>query len=231
MPKRETAAFLLLAFAALPAAAQNPSQEFSPQLDVYLNEGSRTRLIFRDWLTEGLDQRSSRGTFGTYIETALRPVFRRDLRNRDDVFRLRYLTFRAGYQYSTSFTQGGSAPENRVVAELTARHPLAAGFVFVDRNRGDFRFVNGKPFSTRYRNRLWIERDLKVERFVFTPYIYDEVYFDSRYQALSNNRVAAGIQVPAGPHVVLEPILEDQLNRYGTPRHVQTVQFRVSLFF
>src|SRR6478752_8681586 len=97
---REVVCATLMASAALPAIAQS---EIRPEFDLYVAQGSRARLLFRYFLNEARQDRSSEGHFAYFFELALRPVFRRELRQRDDVFRSRFLTFRAGYQYTTSF--------------------------------------------------------------------------------------------------------------------------------
>ena len=91
---------------------------------------------------------------------ALRPLFRRELRRQPDVFRNRYLTFRTGYHYNASTNNGRTSHENLILVKSTARYSLPLGIVLKDRNRGDFRFVQGRPFSARYRNRLWVEHDV-----------------------------------------------------------------------
>jgi hypothetical protein len=77
--------------------------------------------------------------------------------------------------------------------------------VVSDRNRGEFRFIKGQAFSTRYRNKLQLERDIKYGAYVFTPYAYDEVFYDTRYGQWTPNRYAFGVQLPIGAHVVLQP--------------------------
>jgi hypothetical protein len=229
MFKREKLCLALLAAATLRVSAQDSEREFRPELNIYVNEGSRVRINFRD--TFHLQPGNSQGNFAYYVEFALRPVFRRALREQDDVFRNRFLTFRSGYQYTTSLGSNDAPPENRAIAELTARYPLPHGLVLVDRNRGDFRFIKGKGFSTRYRNRLWLERDLKLKRLVVTPYVYDEIFYDTRYDAWSNNRVVFGLQFPVGPHLVVEPYLLRQINSQAAPRHTDAFGLKFSLYF
>jgi hypothetical protein len=40
----------------------------------------------------------------------------------------------------------------------------------------------------------------------FTPYVYDEIFFDGRYGAWTANRVALGVQFPVSKGVI-EPYL------------------------
>ena len=222
---------VLTVAAALPAIAQDAQWDSRPEVNLYVAQGSRTRALFQYSLNEDRQDHTSEGNFAYYLELALRPVFRRELRQQEDVFRRRFLTFRAGFQYTTSFGNGNPSSEKRPIVELTARYPLPAGFVITDRSRGDFRFVTGQAFSARYRNRLWLDRDLKLGQLAFTPYVYDEIYFDTRYDAWSTNRVAIGVQVPAGAHLVIEPYVMHQVNSRSTPRRTRTVGLKFSFYF
>jgi hypothetical protein len=103
--------------------------------------------------------------------------------------------------------------------------------VAFDRNRGDFRFVKDKPFYMRYRNRIWLERDVALGRFVFTPYVYDEIYYDTSKSAWVPNRYAIGLQVPAGIHLVLEPYFLWQNDLTATPRHVHAFGLTFKFYF
>lgn len=120
----ESALLILVAF--LPASAQGTAQEFRPEIDVYVNQGTRTRLIFQDFLVENTRSGVSEGSFTYYEELALRPVFRRALRDTEYVFRRRYLSFRTGYRYTTENSNGQISWKNRLMAGLIGRYPLEA---------------------------------------------------------------------------------------------------------
>uniref|UniRef100_Q021M2 DUF2490 domain-containing protein n=1 Tax=Solibacter usitatus (strain Ellin6076) TaxID=234267 RepID=Q021M2_SOLUE len=216
---------LLLTAAALPLAAQNSRGEFWPELDIFAQRGDQLRIAFIDGF------KNQKAEFGCYLDIALKPLFRRELRNRGDVFRQRFLTFRAGYQYTTPVANNDSSSENRAVAEATARYPLPGKVVVVDRNRGDFRFVKGQPFSMRYRNRLRIERDLELSGMVFTPFAYDETFYSTKYGAWNRNRYAAGIEFPVGPHVVVAPYLLRQRDTRASVKFINALGLTLSLFF
>ena len=76
-----------------------------------------------------------------------------------------------------------------------------------DRNREDFRFVDGE-FSLRYRNRVTVEREFHVlrERTV-TPYVSGELFYDTRYGIWNRNRYAVGVQTSLRPGGVLKMLL------------------------
>ena len=230
MRKHEAWRMALLAASALPSYGQDTRQEFRPEVDTYINQGERTRIVFQNQLQQGVNTGFSRGVFFGGIELALRPVFRRELRHQPDVFRNRYLTFRAGYQYSTA-VGNGPARENRGILEAIGRYPLPGGFVLRDRNRADLRFVNGQSFSARYRNRLWLEHDVRWKRIAFTPYAFDEIFYDTRYDAWTTNRLGAGVQFPAKAHLVVEPYAMRQESSRSTPRYTNALGLKFSLYF
>jgi len=215
----------------IPAAGQSASGEFWPEIGIYVQQGPAIRIEFVDSASSSPTTHDWLGNFTVYVETALKPVFRRELRDRADVYRNRYLTFRAGYRYRTSLTPGASVSENRGIVEVTPRYRLPWQLVVSDRNRGEFRFIKGQAFSTRYRNRLQLERDIKYGTFVFTPYAYDEIFYDTRYGQWTPNRYAFGVQLPIGPHVVLQPYYLRQDGNRSNPPHVNVFGLTFNLFY
>src|SRR6516165_5023770 len=113
--------FALLAIAALPAAAQDSRREIRPEFDLYISHGEQIRFVFEDRLTEAPTPGYTQGNTSAAIEFALRPLFRRELRHQPDVFRNRYLTFRAAYEYIPNVNNGQWSVENRIVADTSAR--------------------------------------------------------------------------------------------------------------
>src|SRR5262245_10588654 len=78
--------------------AQDTASEIRPELGIYVQLGQMVRIqstnVFRGNLTR--DDWLAELTF--YVETALKPMIRRRLRDHPDVYRNRYLTFRGGYR-------------------------------------------------------------------------------------------------------------------------------------
>jgi hypothetical protein len=214
-----------------PAAGQNVGGQVRPEIGIYIQQGDIFRLDFVSAATSNSVTHVWDGDFTFYLEAALRPVFRRELRNRVDVYRSRYLSFRAGYRYRTNLTSGAPSTENRGILEVTSRYFLPWQLLVSDRNRGEFRFIRGQGFSTRYRNRLRIEHDFKHGAFVFTPYVYDEIFYDSRYNQWTPNRYAFGIEFPVGRHVVLDPYYMRQDGNRSTPPHINAFGFTLNLYF
>ncbi len=171
------------------------------------------------------------GDFAFYVETALKPVFRQELRGQPDVYRDKYLVLRACYRREISLTKANSAPENRGILELMPRYMLPWQLVLSDLNRGEFRFIRGHPFSTRYRNRLRLERDVQYGWLNCTPYVYDEIVYDTRYdRCWTSNRYALGAQFPVRLHVISEPYYLQQNASHATLAHINAVGFKLSLY-
>jgi hypothetical protein len=231
--RREIATAAILVFAAVgqPLRAQTSTREFWPEVDVFIQHGERMRFIFQNLFTLDPETRSSKGNFTCFVEVALRPLLRTELRHQNDVFRKRFLTFRTGYRYIANLESGNPYSEQRAIAEINARYALPDKFVLSDRNRGEFRFIRGEPFSTRYRNQIGLERELTIGSIAMTPYVYDEYNYDTRYSAWARVRYTAGLQLPVGQHVTLEPYVAWQINKRSSQRHDAILGFRLDLYF
>jgi hypothetical protein len=222
----------LSAFAwGIPAAGQNTENQFRPELGIYVRQGETIRLEFIDNPRFNWTTNDWQGNFDVFIEAALKPIFRRELRDDPDVFRNRYLTFRAGYRRRQGLSDGDSTSENRAIIELTPRYNLPWQFVLIDRNRGEFRWVRGQDFSERYRNRLWMERDLSRGWLRVTPFVYDEIFYDARIHRWSPNQYGFGFDLPAGRHVVFEPYYLRQNGSSSKPPHLNAAGFKCNLYF
>src|SRR5689334_8340277 len=99
MPKFRTAVVWLLCSGAwiAPLAGQS-AEQLRPELGIYSQQGDIFRLEFEDIVSGNLNTHQWNGNFSFYVRGALKPVFRRDLRKRADVYRERYVSFRAGYR-------------------------------------------------------------------------------------------------------------------------------------
>jgi hypothetical protein len=232
MPNHQKLVLCLLSVgqSIIPAAAQSTGTEFRPELGIYIQQGPVIRIELVDSSSGNESTHDWRGNFAFNVQTALKPVLRRELRNDPDVFRNKYLTLRAGYRYQASLTSGHSGSENRSIIEVNSRYRLPWQLVISDRNRGDFRFIKGQPFSTLYRNRLRLERDISHGWLNCTPYVYDEIFYDTRYDRWTRNQYALGVQFPVGPYVVLEPYYLRQNSSRSNPAHIDAFGFKLNLY-
>jgi hypothetical protein len=211
------------------APAQDSNTELRPELNVYVQLQPIIRIQFSNSFFGDLDEDNWRSNSTIWVESALKPVLRRRLRVQPDVYRERYLTFRVGYRYRADL--GGGPHENRLLVETTSRYPLPAHFLISDRNRGEFRFVQNRAFSTRYRNRLRLEYDYQAKRFEATPYIDIEFFYDTRYDAWARRQYELGLQLPINKRVMLEPYYLRQDNTVSSPPHLNAIGFKLNLYF
>jgi hypothetical protein len=111
--------------------------EFRPEVDAYINLNPVARLFLLASFRNHQAGDSWHGDFGAEVDLALKPVFRRELRQRADVFDQRFLSCRAGFRYISSLTGGAPYLEHRWIVECTPRSPLPGKLVLSDRNRGE----------------------------------------------------------------------------------------------
>ncbi len=172
---------LAAAFSSSSLAQQDSDtvKQIWPEVDIYVPLNEKFRLFFLATTTKDEETRDNlEGHVGAHIDYHLN----------------KKVLLRTGYR--NAFSMSGSDPykEHRIIFEQTLRQPLALQVIFSDRNREELRWVNGE-FSARYRNRVTLEREFKIMNRHVTPYGSAEIFYDSRFQAWSRNRLAVGTQI------------------------------------
>ena len=142
----------------------------------------------------------------------------------------KYFSFSPDYRYGRGQPPGRNhTHEHRFFLDFTARAPLKKGFVVSDRNRFELRRINGIE-SHRYRNKLQIERPVTVADRKVTPYLAGEAFYDDRYRIWNRTRIYAGVRVPLGQHLTLDPYFLEQFDVRDRPferRHVIAINLRI----
>lgn len=108
-----------------------------------------------------------------------------------------------GYEYVATDVPGDDKREDRIVLSVTPRARPGSRWLLEDRNRLELRWVDGK-YSTRYRNRLTVEHDLKFNAFRMTPYAAVELYYSFSSGTLNEEQYSIGLQVPFHPVAMVE---------------------------
>lgn len=121
---------------------------------------------------------------------------------------------RVGYRHGNA-TDGSAFWEHRLLTEQTFHLPIGIGFSADFRTREDFRWQDS-GFSVRLRERLQVQRDVTIGRYLFTPYASAEVYFDTRYDQIARYRLILGAAFPVGEHFQVEPYLARQVDTAGS---------------
>ena len=141
-----------------------------------------------------------------------------------------YFVFGVGYQFwQTTQEQKSPSNENRVLIEGTPRFYPYKELLLSDRNLVELRFINGE-YSTRYRNRLTLERAFLVHHLRFDPYAWGELFYDTRYDSWVQNQYSFGVQFQFKRHWALDGYYLHQNTSHSTPNHLNVAGLTLNLF-
>ena len=191
---------LLVAISSEATRAQETTtpKEVWPEIDVYIEIKPKVRLNFLGTVSRSVED----GEFGNG------QAYEAQIGAHIDYIPNKHVILRTGYRFGSSVGNTSSPfKEHRFLTEQTLRTLLPGGLLLSDRNREDFRFVNG-DFSFRYRNRVTVERQVHLfgERTI-TPYVSGEIFYDTRYGVWNRNRYAVGVQTSLRRGPVLKMLL------------------------
>jgi hypothetical protein len=208
-------------------------KEFWPEIDVYITVKPKVRLYLAGTVSKSVEDGELRNAQGYESQIGVHV----------DYIPNKHLILRTGYRYGTSVgANSDSFKEHRIVTEQTLRQLLPGDLLLSDRNREDFRFVNG-DFSFRYRNRVTLEREVHVLRGrSITPYVSGEIFYDTRYDIWNRNRWAVGVQqsIRRGPlrkmllpkrQVILDLFYMRQNDSRSDIPHVNAIGAALAFYF
>jgi hypothetical protein len=225
---------LLILFGPFAVRAQDPttSNQTWPEVDVYINLKPKVRLFLLSTVSRSIEDGEGHGE-----------AFEAQIGAHVDYIPNHHFVLRAGYRFGTSLGDTDDPyKEHRFLTEQTLRQMLPGDLLLSDRNREDFRWVDG-DFSFRYRNRVTIEREFKAfKKRTLTPYASGEMFYDTRYGIWNRNRLSAGVQIAlrSGPlrktlmqkrQVVLDLYYTRQNDSRSNPPHVNALGTALSFYF
>ena len=140
-----------------------------------------------------------------------------------------FLVAAAGYEYLHTLESGTAQHEDRIVVAMTPRFRPPLEFLLADRNRVEFRWINGN-YATRYRNQLRIERAFLVGNFRIDPYASAEFFYDIAKGSWSEEQYAAGFQVPVERVLLFDLYYLRQNCGTCAPEHLNVLGLTVSVF-
>ena len=161
--------------------AVNVNFDLRPKLRLQISQGLEAGDSYRQWST---------GVMLSYRVKRLLIPRRRD--NDEENHHTPIII--GGYEYLRTSQNGRIKNENRIVLATTARF-TGRGFLLSDRNRTEFRWVNG-IYDFRYRNKVIIDRHFKAGDFSFIPYASGELFYDRNRHSWNENHYAFGSQFP-----------------------------------
>jgi hypothetical protein len=135
----------------------------------------------------------------------------------------KYLTITPSYLHiTTQPTKFVHVYENRLSFAGTFRLPLKH-FILTDRNLFERRLRHPGGDSTRYRNRLQIERPLKIGATKINFFASDEAFYDWSFNAWVRNRFAIGIGKTFNKHFTQEVYYLRQNDGHSSPGDLNVI--------
>lgn len=221
---------LLLCSAVVVCAQQQSDtrEELWPEIDIYIPINEKYRLFILGTVSKARETHDSfEGQVGAHV----------------DYFYNKQLTLRAGYRYGFSLGSADPFREHRLITEQSIRKKFGRSIQLTDRNRQDWRWVNG-DFSFRYRNRLTAEKEFRIGNRPITPYGSAEIFYDTRFSTFNRYRFASGIQIALRRIRSDEPLLlllrqERVLDIYylrqedtrSEPKHINAIGISFAIHF
>jgi len=210
----------------LPASAQ--SSEFFPEVDVYTGLTSTARLWLQAkyYREDGSPTQLQIGPSLDFYFKGHNTLEKLTLFDPDDS-KKKLVVLSVGYRYLPA---ANGPSENRILLMATSNVPLKVLLVS-DRNRLEVNFQNGNAYW-RYRNRVILQRTIRVGSYHPSLNASAEFYYDSQYGKWSDTAVYAGCILPLGKKTELNPYYEHQNNTGKSPnQQINGVGLILNLFF
>lgn len=117
---------------------------------------------------------------------------------------------------------GRLVDEDRVFADATPRFRLGPKVTLVDRNRFEWRRVNG-TIMYRYRNRMQFERPVDLRERRLVPYAAVETFYDTRFRAWSRHQIYSGARMPMTSNLTLDLFYMHQWDKRVRPGYIDVI--------
>jgi len=225
------AGLVLAAMASTPVAAQTPATGDAvwASLEGHGQIRSNLRTLIFGESKSGTDYTYQQWIVGAGLGLQLKSFSRPHLADLDPD-RDHAIVLGAGYEYLQTDETAKPSSENRLIAEATPRWRPPAEFLLTDRNRVEFRWVNG-TYSTRYRNRLTVERGSRLGGLRFTPYLSAEFFYDWAKDAWNEEQYAVGVEWPYKRVLKLNTYYLYQECMTCSPRNLNVAGLSLNYFF
>jgi hypothetical protein len=218
------------------AVADDPSKEFWPEIDIWWRVSPAWRLSLFVPISENLETHYREGNLILQGDVAWGTSDRlRKVRLLDEGRQqtMKTFLFRGGYLGGKSLDDDGQAySEHTILAELHVRTPLKGGVLLSSRLRADLRWLGDIPeFSTRWRFRAMVEKEVPAGRTSIVPYVNVEPYYDSRYETVNRVRLITGASVSSSPRLAVEGNMTYQYDSRSSTTHLLALNVILHVFF
>ena len=207
--------------------------EFRPEVDYFQELSPNTRVMAQASGVVG-DGDILQQEYGLNLDLFLKPKpFHTFILGAASLVEDRHLraVLRFGYRYQEEPAESGQIGkiQNRLLLEFTGRQALW-GTVVADRNGFDWRWTNG-AYSTRYRNRLEVQRPVDIGDYELSPYVNAEVIYLLSSGYWNQVRYEAGVQLPVVEHVSAQIYYGRDVVWQPTPGTINALGLQVIVSF
>jgi len=225
-----TTALLILITGELHAQTSDVAKEFWPEVKAVIDVLPKTRVEVYAAKQDGEDLARSQKKIGVAGSYRMKAILQHHLLDIDDEKNY-VLVIGAGYERIFTDDNGKDTSENRFYIQGTPKHSVKKlGLLIQDRNRIEFRWVNDS-YSTRYRNRLMIERPLRIDWFRFSPYSAGELFYDGQHRTWNQNLYKFGVILPYKKLLSVDAYFLRKNCTTCKEEHVNVFGLTVTLYF
>lgn len=188
--------------------------QFLPEIDARVKLNEKTRLTFQAKATrEGGNP--VQAEIGPSLEFYVKPLLnlKRLVLFDLDPAKSRVVVLSIGYRY---LPKSGAPETNRLEPVAIFNFPLKNKVHVSDRNRFDLDWSNGK-FQWRYRNKLTLQRSVRIASIRVIPYAAVEPFYESQFQKWSTTEISAGMVFPIKKRIELTPYYQHENNTGKAP--------------
>lgn len=229
-------ALMVLLGATGAAGQEGTSQEFWPEIDIWLRLSPAWRASLFAPISKNVETAYREGNLILQLDYAWGKPKRPFIRRMVDENRARTMkTFlvRGGYNHGQSLDDQGQAyKEDMAFFELHVRTPFKGKFLLSHRLRPEARWLgDAHEFSTRFRYRLMLEKEFEAGRTSIVPYVNGEFYYDSRYDSFNRVRLIGGATVGWLRWFALEANITYQHDSRSSVTNLYALNVILHLFF
>jgi len=191
------------------AVGDESSKELWPEIDLWLRLSPSWRLSTFVAIASNIETEYREGNFILQADYAWgKPgrLYKGRLLDEGRAEDMKANLLRGGYLGGKSLGDDGEEYEEKaLLVEWHLRVPLRGRVLLSHRLRTDLRWLgDDSEFSTRWRYRAMVEKEVDHARYSLVPYGSAEAYYDSRYDTVNRFRLIGGTSVAWSPRFALE---------------------------
>jgi hypothetical protein len=218
------------------AVAGETAKEFWPEVDLWLRLTPAWRLSMFASLSNNKETDYREGSVLLQADYAWGKTGRFYSGRLFDESRaegMKAMLVRAGYLSGESLADNGEAYQERAMTlEWHVRNPLKGRVLLSHRLRADLRWLgDDADFSSRWRYRLMVEKEVDAGRCSLVPFGNVEAYYDTRYDTVNRVRLVGGTSASWSPRCALEGNITYQHDSESSVTNLYALNVIVHVFF